>query len=206
MSGNRELMIPTDRLRPILEEAIAKRKTAEEEHNLWAVHGGGFEIAKQEIAAATGKKPESVAKRMQVILRGWDTYGWRPIQNRELPASETVVKLLWEKGLIWTAEGDEIDQKISVLRSEGFTRRQIAEELGITIGSVGWRIQRKKVHTWTWPTAGEANELCKKIDRVKVTHVTFATADMLLTGLDLVHVWHTDLADLYEVEELACAA
>lgn len=59
---------------------------------------------------------------------------------------------------------------------------------------------------WTWPTGQEAYELLMEA-RVKrpVTHVTFETADTILTGLHMTHLWYTELEDLY-FEGLAEAA
>lgn len=58
----------------------------------------------------------------------------------------------------------------------------------------GWR----SGNNWKWPTSQEAYDLLMAASiRRPVTHVTFETADTIITGLNLVHLWHTDLADLY---------
>ena len=41
------------------------------------------------------------------------------------------------------------------------------------------------------------NLMCEQPLRVPYTHMTFSSADEILTGLGLNHLWYTDLADIY---------
>lgn len=111
--------VPVDRLRPIIERAIAERTDRDSEV-------GGLQNVIEEIATTTRTKPDTVARRINVIMKGWDTWEPRAVKQPNKPAQAGMVLRLWEHGLleqdeegywIWPRAGEAVEMSRPIKRT-----------------------------------------------------------------------------------------
>lgn len=118
MSGD-SLKIPVDRIKPIIERAIADRNDEEISGHFNSLPGrglGGHERVSMDIALATKQNQHTVSKMLQRIKRGWDNNKVREPVHPELPATEVQKHKLKGAGVkfrksITMGEAAELEKK-----------------------------------------------------------------------------------------------
>lgn len=173
-------MIPISRIAPILRKEADKRRHIDETGRTIQSDDRGI-MALSASMAGQDRADDSYARRLYVIFNGRDSHGLRMPRSADKP----VPSFGAGAGLI-LSQNDAVDGAMEVQAAldaiDAFFTRTPVDEERPTVLKIGtayrYVVERGFMRT--------------------ITHMPFSTVDEIFCRLDMPHVWHSELADLYE--------